>query len=209
MFFYTKTGVNVLSFFITCLCFLCFLFLYGQGKKVYTSYLSPTLQQVIESLTNKPEEKQNVILEQGEQQESKISKEEEQLASYEWGIAIPKIELIAPIKEGTTKEVMNEAVGHFSNTQKEQGNIGLAAHNRGYPVNYFQNVKKLKIGDCIYYKVNGLIVTYIVDCVTIIRDDDWSYLENTEDNRLTLITCVENEPTYRRCIQAIERKNEI
>ena len=27
---------------------------------------------------------------------------------------------------------------------------------------------------------------------------------NTKDNKLTLITCVENQPQYRRCIQAVE-----
>ena len=30
-------------------------------------------------------------------------------------------------------------------------------------------------------------------------------LENTEENILTLITCVENEPNYRRCVQAEEK----
>ena len=39
---------------------------------------------------------------------------------------------------------------------------------------------------------------------TIIKDTDWSYLQETKENKLTLITCVENEPKYRRCIQAIE-----
>ena len=28
----------------------------------------------------------------------------------------------------------------------------------------------------------------------------------TEENRITLITCVENEPEYRRCIQGIEKE---
>ena len=39
----------------------------------------------------------------------------------------------------------------------------------------------------------------------IIKDTDWSRLENTEENILTLITCVENKPEQRRCIQAIEK----
>ena len=30
------------------------------------------------------------------------------------------------------------------------------------------------------------------------------FLEKTEENTITLITCVENEPEYRRCVQAIE-----
>lgn len=87
------------------------------------------------------------------------------------------------------------------------GNVGLAAHNRGYPVNYFQNIKDLKLGDKIIYKTNYGIKTYKVDNNIIIEDNDWSYLEETKENRITLITCVENEPNYRRCIQGIEEEN--
>lgn len=47
-----------------------------------------------------------------------------------WQIEIPKINLIAPIAEGTSQDVMNEYVGHFENTSLWKGNIGLAAHNR-------------------------------------------------------------------------------
>ena len=46
---------------------------------------------------------------------------------------------------------------------------------------------------------------YEVKTMEIIENTDWSYLKNTEDNRITLITCVENEPKYRRCIQGIEK----
>lgn len=47
-----------------------------------------------------------------------------------WQIEIPKINLVAPIEEGTSIEVMNKFVGHFESTSKWNGNIGLAAHNR-------------------------------------------------------------------------------
>ena len=39
----------------------------------------------------------------------------------------------------------------------------------------------------------------------IIKDTDVKVLDNTEENVLTLITCVENEPEYRRCVQAKEK----
>ena len=126
-----------------------------------------------------------------------------------WQIKIPKISLIANIKEGTTKEILNQYVGHFTTTQKESGNIGLAAHNRGYKVNYFQDLKLLKEGDEIVYKYNNHEKIYEVEKCRIIKDTEWKYLENAEDNMLTLITCVENQPEYRRCIQAIEKKEEI
>ncbi len=116
--------------------------------------------------------------------------------------------LNAPISEGTTNEVMNKYVGHFPNTSIWIGNVALAAHNRGYPVNYFANIKSLKEGDIIEYFYNGNVRKYKIKTITIITDTDWTYLSNTSDNRITLITCVENEPEYRRCIQGIEVKNE-
>lgn len=126
-----------------------------------------------------------------------------------WQIEIPKISLIAEISEGTTKEILNKYVGHFENTSKEMGNIGLAAHNRGYEVNYFKDLKLLKKGDEIKYRYNGYEKIYEVEKCRIIRDTEWEFLEQTEENMLTLITCVENQPEYRRCIQAIEKEEEI
>lgn len=125
-----------------------------------------------------------------------------------WQIEIPKISLNAKIAEGTTKDILNQYVGHFSETQKEEGNIGLAAHNRGYEVNYFKDLKMLKKGDEIKYIHNQYEKIYEVEKCRIIKDTDLYYLENTEDNRLTLITCVENQPEYRRCIQAVEKEED-
>lgn len=136
-----------------------------------------------------------------------VEKKEE--IPYEWGISIPKINLNAQISEGTTKEIMDKYVGHFVDTGVIKGNICLGAHNRGYPVNYFENIKSLIKNDLIFYKKGNKIYCFKVETVTVIRDTDWTYLEETEDNRLTLITCVENEPDYRRCVQAIELKEEI
>ena len=111
----------------------------------------------------------------------------------------------AEIADGTTDAIMNKYVGHFKDSPKKEGNVCLAAHNRGYPVNYFKDLKKLKKGDEIKYTYGKFQKTYIVEEIEIIEDTDWTYLENTEDNRITLITCVENEPNYRRCIQGIEK----
>ena len=125
--------------------------------------------------------------------------------NVDWIVRIPEINLDAQISEGTSKEVMDKFVGHFAETQKEFGNVGLAAHNRGYPVNYFQNLKKLKIGSEITYIHDDFEMTYVVEKIEIIENTNWDYLKNTEDNRITLITCVENEPKNRRCIQGIEK----
>ena len=125
-----------------------------------------------------------------------------------WQVEIPVIELTAPISEGTSQEVMQEFVGHFEETSKEDGNIGLAAHNRGYPINYFARLKELNKGDKVVYKYGSYIKTYSVELITVIEDTNWSYLQETKENILTLITCVESTPNKRLCIQAIEIKEE-
>lgn len=122
-----------------------------------------------------------------------------------WKIIISQISLEASIAEGTSKEIMDKYVGHFEETSKKDGNVGLAAHNRGYAVNYFARIKELQEGDEIIYKYNDFEKVYTVVENKIIKDTDWNDLEETEENKITLITCVENEPEYRRCIQGIEK----
>lgn len=124
----------------------------------------------------------------------------------EWKISIPAISLEATIAEGTEKETMDLYIGHFSETSKTNGNIGLAAHNRGYNVNYFSNLKRLKKDDEIVYQYKDFIETYVVQSNVIVKDTDWTYLEPTEKNTITLITCVENEPEYRRCVYGIKKE---
>lgn len=66
-------------------------------------------------------------------QDENIEKEFTKIAymqNKEWQVEIPRIDLVAPISQGTTQEVMKEFVGHFENTAFWKGNIGLAAHNR-------------------------------------------------------------------------------
>lgn len=124
----------------------------------------------------------------------------------DWRLEIPAIKLNANIEEGTTKEVMNKFIGHFEESKEWIGNVCLAAHNRGYENNYFSEVKKLIKGDKIIYYYKGSSREYLVEKNDIIQDTDLSCLEDTEENTITLITCVENEPSYRRCIKAIENK---
>lgn len=121
-----------------------------------------------------------------------------------WYIQIPSINLKAPIEEGTGSEILNKSVGHFTETPFTFGNIGLTAHNRGYEKNYFENLKKIKIGSEIFYKKDKFEKRYIVKIIKKIKDTNWDYLEETKENKITLITCIENEPNFRLCIQAIE-----
>lgn len=119
-----------------------------------------------------------------------------------WRLEIPKIGLKASIAEGTSPDILNKYIGHFSQTPKDCRNVGLAAHNGGYKVNYFSKLKNLALNDIIYYTYNGNTSTYSVSAINIIDSYNWSYLRYYGDERLTLITCVDNDSTHRRCVQA-------
>lgn len=156
--------------------------------------------------TNKEEiaEKTNEIIKYNEKvEDNEQNVTENNYKSNEWRILIPKINLDAPILEGTSSEILKKAVGHFENTSKWDGNVALAAHNRGYRYNFFEGLKRLEIGDNIVYQTEHGARYYKVIKKEKIEETNLSCLENTKENKLTLITCVENMPEYRLCIQAV------
>ena len=205
---YTTRYVNLVSFIITLLIFIITINARITLNRInYGTLISILLKRdsVLVELKsnnfNQDTEDKNVENQNNPKTNNLETKEEKN----KWKILIPEISLEAEISEGTSKEIMDKFVGHFEETTKISGNVGLAAHNRGYAVNYFANIKQLKENDKIIYQYNGEQKTYSVIENKIIKDTDWSLLENTKDNRITLITCVENEPEYRRCIQGIEK----
>ena len=206
---YTTRYVNLVSFIITLLIFIITINARITLNRInYGTLISILLKRdsVLVELKsnnfNQDTEDKNVENQNNPKTNNLETKEEKN----NWKIMIPEISLEAEISEGTSKEIMDKFVGHFEETTKISGNVGLAAHNRGYAVNYFANIKQLKENDKIIYQYNGEQKTYSVIENKIIKDTDWSLLENTKDNRITLITCVENEPEYRRCVQAKETK---
>lgn len=114
-----------------------------------------------------------------------------------------------PIKETVGLNVLATSIGHFEETPYTNGNVCLAAHNsgrnkKGEYVGYFDSIKELKEGDYIIYNNISNTYTYKVISNTIINETDISVLNNTEDNRLTLITCVKGAKNraYRQCVVA-------
>ena len=204
---YTTRCVNIVSLIVTLIIF----FLTNHYQIISNKFNLPLNLKILKNNPIVVELNSNNINQSTEenieiQNNQKLSTNENNTQNKNWVIKIPKISLEAEISEGTSKEIMDKFVGHFEETTKISGNVGLAAHNRGYPVNYFKDIKLLKEGDEIIYKYNNVEKIYTVTENKIIKDIDWSLLESTQDNRMTLITCVENEPEYRRCVQAKECK---
>ena len=139
--------------------------------------------------------------------EDYINKKTEEVLSFDNGnIAYLTINSIglsdAPIKDGTELSVLAETIGHFKETPYFSGNICLAAHNRGYNKNFFQNLKDIEMGDEIIYKTKYSEQKYIVSEINEIEETDLSVLNSTGNNQLTLITCIENKSTKRLCVIA-------
>ena len=212
---YTRKSINILSLILSIIIFISINSLFqninftNQKKEIQGETISK--EEIVQNEQNEQKQKEQEKQEEQikEQQNQEKEKQQSQENTEEWSIEIPIISLKAEIAEGTGVETMNKYVGHFSETTKINGNVGLAAHNRGYPVNYFAKVKELKKGDEIHYKYRGEEKTYIVNVKEVIKDTDWKYLEQTNENKITLITCVEDAPMYRRCIQATQKKEDV
>lgn len=136
-----------------------------------------------------------------------VTKEELELNDNLIGILeIPKLNIKAPVKEGTTQTILKYSVGHFSNSSNWNGNIAFASHNRGdYVAHYFSNINELVVGDEIIYKTKFGERRYEVVENKEIDSRDWSVISQTTQNKVTLITCVKNKPESRLCVQAIEK----
>lgn len=118
-------------------------------------------------------------------------------------LRIPEIDLKVTAYDGDTYEAMKKGVGHIASTSAWDGNIGLVGHNRGSN-DYFRKLKNLELGDEITYKTKLGTREYEVTFIGRISETDWSRLQYTDDNRITLITCVEDIPDKRLCVQAVE-----
>lgn len=120
-------------------------------------------------------------------------------------LTIPDILLDnAPIRESVELSTLSQTIGHFPSTSIYEGNVGLASHNSGNQGDSFKNLKNIKVGSEIFYQTNYGTKRYVVTVKEIISEEDWSYLKETEDNRITLITCVKGQKDKRLCVQAVE-----
>ena len=123
-------------------------------------------------------------------------------------LIIPSIGVEAPIKDGTSSDVLKYAIGHFTGSSYWNGNVCLASHNRGTFAHYFEKINELSPGDEIIYQTKEGTRIYYVDSSNIIDETDVSVLNSTKNNYLTMITCVKNQPKSRLCVKAIEKNKE-
>lgn len=193
--FYSKRSRIAICIILTIIIFISIKFIHNQFLKNQKKEINSNNETKTSQSSGNSEEVEII-------EENEIIKN--QYKENKWRILISKINLDAPIVEGTSKEVLRRGVGHFETTSKWDGNVVLAAHNRGYKYNFFKEIKNLEEGDIIVYQTESNSRNYKVIENKKIKETDFSCLENTNENTLTLITCLENMPEYRTCIQAVE-----
>lgn len=116
-------------------------------------------------------------------------------------LEIPSINFKDIVIEGTTQDSLAQGIGLFEHSSILQGNVCLAGHNT---TRFLANLKNVKQGDIIKYSSCLGNKEYQIETIKQIEETDWSMLEDTNDNRITIITCVKNQPNLRLCVQGIE-----
>ena len=185
---YQSMNKKIFVLFIVLILIVAIGFLFSYDKKV----IEQEKQNTSEQLGNTEDVEKEVTEDDGF--------EEDLIGS----LKIEKINLNGTVKEGSTNEILRDYIGHIEETAKYDGNVGLAAHNRGNKYSYFARINELEPGDEIVYTTKYGERKYIVDTKKEILETDWSKLEGTTDNRLTLITCIKNKVNQRLCVQAVQ-----
>ncbi len=117
-------------------------------------------------------------------------------------LKIDKIKFEGLVYEGTKDTILKKGVGHFESTPVLNGNVCLAAHNYW---NLFAKLYTLQNGDKISYVSYLGTKEYEVFKSKEIDETDFSLLKDTNENIMTLITCIKNKPEKRLCVQAREK----
>lgn len=102
-------------------------------------------------------------------------------------LRISKVNLEAPVVNGTDDLSLNVGVGHIAGTVRpgEDGNIGIAGHRDSF----FRVLKDVVPGDAIELQNPNRTDTYVVDRILIVNTDDVSVLQPRLHPSLTLVTC--------------------
>lgn len=106
-------------------------------------------------------------------------------------VSIPRINMDAIVVEGASRKQLSIGPGHVTDTTMpgEPGNAVITGHRD----TFFRNIYELKKGDEIIVRRNGQVFKYQVTGKKIVKPEDISVLNPTQDAQLTLITCY---PTY-------------
>jgi sortase A len=118
-----------------------------------------------------------------------------------WRIYIPKLRVAWPLVYDVTREALKAGPGVYPQGAKpgEPGNLSIAGHRstHGAP---FWYLDKLVAGDEVLITVGDTAYVYLVEKLFVVEPTDWSAIEPTGYDAITLTTCHPLGSTSRRLI---------
>ena len=103
-----------------------------------------------------------------------------------------------------TMEDMKKGASHYRASSYWNGNVAMAAHNGNASYSWFERLDELEPGDIVQYETNLGLRQYQVDDIRVIEDTDWSVIDRTEKNCITMTTCIDGREDKRLCVRATE-----
>ena len=148
---FNRKNINFISFFVFFLIFIVIIFILNLIKTSQNNiqYSLKDNTNIYQNENNKTNLDENTYL---DLQQANLDISLSEVSN--WKIEIEKLNILADIKDGTSTNILEKSVGHYTNTNILNGKIALKAYNTGHNNNYFANLKELEIGDEIKYMVN-------------------------------------------------------
>ena len=105
---------------------------------------------------------------------------------------IPKIEISAPVVEGTESDQLALGIGHVTGSALpgQEGNCCVAGHRSGRAAKPFELLDELENGDLLRFIVGDSTYEYeVFDKFIVEPTDVWVLKQNRDESILTVITC--------------------
>lgn len=125
-------------------------------------------------------------------------------------VNVPDVDIRYPVVEGTTADILKKSLGHFEGTALpgEVGNFCVAGHRNSSYARYFNRLDEVNIGDEIIVETRTNKYTYIVTKTFKIHENQTEVLDQTDDKKITLITCTNGyKPKYRIVVQGLLKES--
>ena len=102
-------------------------------------------------------------------------------------LEVPSVDLRVPVYETASELVMDRGAGIIDGMSypHEPGNIGISGHRDGY----FRVLKDVKVGDPIILQTVDGPKRFLIEDTTIVEISDKRLLQDTNEQRVTLVTC--------------------
>lgn len=157
-----------------------------KNKKIENSKIKEYIKEV--NIDNTTIEEQNFV-----KKGIKISNDN----SYFMILEIPKINIKKGLYNINSKyNNVNYGIEILKESEvpnKESTNLILASHSGNSRISYFKHINKLIIGDKVYIYYNGIKYEYKIYDVYQKEKDGTIIINDSQDNKIILITCVDNK----------------